>query len=211
MTFLWRFLKNLFLAVLAFCLLLLLLFIFRIPILRSIGNQLIDEGNMEPVEALFVLSGDPWDRGNEAVRLYKQGLAEKIICTGENVPRLFLIAGIQYPESQLTRMNIIAQGVPPNDVALLTKGTSTKEEADHILAYCIQNNIKKVAVVSTKFHTRRVQYAFGEKFRDAGIHLIIHGAPSSAYDENYWWRSEDGLIFVNNEYIKIGYYWLNSI
>ena len=28
--------------------------------------------------------------------------------------------------------------------------------------------------------------------------LIIHGSPSSRYDENYWWKSEQGLIMVNN-------------
>jgi len=203
--------KKLFFITLVFCLLVLLLFIFRSPILRAIGNALVCEDRMEPVEALFVLSGDPWDRGNEAVRLYKQGLAEKIICTGENIPRLFLIAGILYPESELTQMNIIAQGVPSTQVALLCKGTSTKEEADYILEYCLQHKIKKLAVVSTRFHTRRVQYAFRQKFRDAGLSLLIHGAPSSEYDESRWWHSEEGLIFVNNEYIKLIYYWIKKL
>ena len=205
-----RFLKKASLTAAACCLLLLLLFIFRVPILRFIGNQLICENKMEKVQAIFVLSGDPWDRGNEAVRLYKQGFAEKIICTGENVPRLFLIAGILYPESELTQMNIIAQGVPAKDVELLCKGTSTKEESDYILESCKHNGIKKLAVVSTKFHTWRIHNTFGKKFKDTGLQLIIHGAPSSAYEENFWWRSEDGMIFVNNEYIKLIYYRLKG-
>ncbi|HXH19014.1 MAG TPA: YdcF family protein [Chitinophagales bacterium] len=201
-----RFFRKLFFTAAGFGFMLLLLYIFRVSILRFIGNQLICEDKMEKVEALFVLSGDPWDRGNEAARLYKEGLAEKIICTGENVPRLFLIAGILYPESELTQMNIIAQGVPSKNVELLCKGTSTKEEADFILEYCLRHQIKKLAVVSTKFHTRRIQYTFRKQFKKAELQLIIHGAPSSEYDENYWWRNEEGLIFVNNEYIKIMYY-----
>jgi uncharacterized SAM-binding protein YcdF (DUF218 family) len=196
--------------ILALILLAVLFAVFHAPLLRFAGNMLICEDNMEKVPVLFVLSGDPWDRGNEAVQLYKQGLAEKIVCTGENIPRLFLIANIQYPESELTRMNIIAQGVPGDDVILLNKGTSTKEEADYILDYCRQNNIKKIAIVSTKFHTRRVKKTFSKKFREAGIELIIRGAPSSAYDESRWWQNEEGLIFVNNEYIKIMYYWLKG-
>lgn len=187
-----------------------LLVIFHGHLLRFAGNLLICEDNMEKVPALFVLSGDPWDRGNEAVRLFKKGFAEKIICTGENVPRLFLIADIQYPESELTKMNILSQGVPSEKVILLNKGTSTKEEAGHILEYCRQNNIKKLAVVSTKFHTRRIRNTFSKKFKEAGMELIIRGAPSSAYSEDRWWQNEDGLIFVNNEYIKIMYYWMKG-
>ena len=204
------FFKKIFLTVTVLCALLLLIFLLRAPLLRFAGNQLSCEDQLEKVEALFVLSGDPWDRGNEAVRIYKEGFADKIICTGENVPRLFLIADIQYPESELTRMNIIAQGVPQEDVILLSKGTSTKEEADYILEYCRRNNIKKPAVLSTKFHTRRIKNTFKSRFSEAGMELLIFGAPSSAYSESEWWKSEDGLIFVNNEHIKIFYYKLKG-
>ena len=205
-----RLLKALLVSFTICGILLLVLFLLRVPILRCIGNQLICEDKMEKVEAMFVLGGDPWDRGNEAVRLYKEGYAGKIICTGEIVPRLFLIAGIEYPESELTQMNIIAQGVPESNVELLCKGTSTKEESDYILDYCKEHHISNLAIISSKFHTRRIRHTFRKKFRDAGMQLIIHGAASSAYDEDFWWRSEEGLIFVNNEYIKLCYYWMKG-
>ena len=205
-----RFLKKTAIAAAGCCMLLLLLFLLRVPLLRFVGNQLIDEDEVEKTPAVFVLSGDAWDRGNEAIKLYKQGLAEKIICTGENVPRLFLIAGIPYPESELTQLHLLTNGIPAHDIELLCKGTSTKEEADYILEYCKQHDIKKLAIVSTRFHTRRIGNTFRKKFEDAGLQLIVHGAPSSAYNENEWWKSENGLIFVNNEYIKILYYWMKG-
>lgn len=202
--------KKLFGATAILLVLLLVFFLLHVPILRAFGNFLIKEDEMEKVPALFVLSGDAWDRGNEAVRLYKEGFAEKLICTGENVPRLFLITGIPYLESELTQFHMVANGVPAEKVELICKGTSTKEEADVILAYCQEHGIKKLAVVSTKFHTRRIRNTFRKKFEDAGMQLIIRGAPSSAYNETEWWKNEDGLIFVNNEYIKITYYWLKG-
>ena len=205
-----RFFKKTAIAAAGCCMLLLLLFLFRVPLLRFVGNQLIDEDEVEKTPAVFVLSGDAWDRGNEAIKLYKQGFAEKIICTGENVPRLFLIAGIPYPESELTQLHLLANGIPARDIELLCKGTSTKEEADYILEYCKQRDIKKLAIISTRFHTRRIGNTFRKKFEEAGLELIICGAPSSAYDENEWWKSENGLIFVNNEYIKILYYWMKG-
>lgn len=184
--------------------------IFRTPLLQGVGNFLVYENPMEPVQAVFVLSGDAWDRGNEAAKLYKDGLTNHIICTGENVPRLFLIAKIEYLESELTKMHLLSLGIPEDKIILLKKGTSTREESDYILDYCLQNNLKKVAVLSTKFHTRRIKRTFVGKFKKNNIELIIRGAPSTGYDEDYWWHGENGLIFVNNEYIKIMYYWLKS-
>ncbi|GIV34915.1 MAG: hypothetical protein KatS3mg031_2450 [Chitinophagales bacterium] len=182
----------------------------RYPILRAAGNYLICEDPLEHAPALFILSGDPWDRGNEAIRLYKSGYAEKIICTGENVPTLFKIAGIDYAESELTWMHLLASGVAAEDAELLCLGTSTREEAEHILHYCREHNVKKAIIVSSLFHTRRMRNTFRKVFQNTGIHLIIRGAPSSVYDENRWWEKEEGLIFVNNEYIKIIYYRLKG-
>lgn len=205
-----RFLKKTAIVVTTCCALLFVLVLFHAPLLRKAGNYLIDEDPLKKTPVMFILSGDAWDRGNEAVKLYKQGFTQKIVCTGENVPRLFLIAGIPFPESELTQLHLLANGIPASAIELLCKGTSTKEEADYILDYCRQHGLNRVAIVSTKFHTRRIGNTFRKKFNEAGIQLIIHGAPSSGYDENEWWKSENGLIFVNNEYIKILYYWFKG-
>jgi len=36
----------------------------------------------------------------------------------------------------------------------------------------------------------------------------VQAAPSSEYDVNAWWNSEQGLLMVNNEYVKTLYYLL---
>lgn len=198
--------KSIFLVAVLLAGVLIVSVVFHAPILRLAGNYLIDEDVPEKTPVLFILSGDAWDRGNEAARLYKSGFAGKLICTGGNVPRLFLIAGVSSLESELTQRHLIANGVPSRDIELLCMGTSTKEEADYILSYCKQQHIKKLGIVSSKFHTRRIANTFRKQFEAAGLQLRIYGAPSSAYNENEWWKSENGLIFVNNEYIKILYY-----
>jgi hypothetical protein len=53
-----------------------------------------------------------------------------------------------------------------------------------------------------------VNNVFRSLLEDAGIQVLIRGAPSSLYDESLWWESETGLIMVNNEYVKLGYYFL---
>jgi hypothetical protein len=53
-----------------------------------------------------------------------------------------------------------------------------------------------------------VRRHFEDRFRRAGIQLILTGAQDTGYHPGNWWQREDGLIFVNNEIIKLLYYFL---
>jgi uncharacterized SAM-binding protein YcdF (DUF218 family) len=184
---------------------LVLLFLFRYPILRGMGNYLTyAEEATHPIGTLFVLSGGGLDRGAEAAKLYHSVSVDKIICTGENFsPDLLVFSNDSVVESTLTKIRLTNLGVPDSIIHLIVKGTSTIEESEVILEYCLTNQLKDCYVLSSNFHTRRVKYAFGEKFKKNGIRLHILGAPSSYFDESKWWTSETGLIGVNNEYIKL--------
>jgi uncharacterized SAM-binding protein YcdF (DUF218 family) len=192
-----------------FILLLAMLYAMRRPIMRGFGNILIEEHTFEPCEALFVLSGNPDSRAKEAANLFKKGAAPKIICTGESVPELFEAMKLNVRECELSQIKLIEYGIAETAIELLPIGTSTREEADAIQAYCQNHNIKKAMVISDRFHTRRICYAFQEQFEKAGISLIVRGAPSLSYSESMWWAKENGLIMVNNEYIKLLYYWMH--
>jgi uncharacterized SAM-binding protein YcdF (DUF218 family) len=193
-----------------FLVLLLLLLLFRFPILRGIGSFLnVATKAPEKIETLFVLSGGGLDRGAEAARLFHDISIEKIICTGENYsPDLLVFSNDSVVESTLTKMRMVNMGVPDSIVHLLVKGTSTIEESEVILKYCLTNQIKYCYVLSSNFHTRRVKFALSKKFKKNDIQLKVLGAPSTFYDETKWWASEEGLISVNNEYIKLLVYWI---
>lgn len=181
---------------------------FRDPILRSFSSVLMDEDELAKAEALIVLSGGGYDRGNEAVNIYRAGWTNKIICTGGNPELSFRIIGIDTLESDLTVMNLQRQGVPDSVIVLIREGTSTIEESVVILAYCRQQKIKKIIILSSKIHCRRVRSVFADKFEKANIQIIYRGAKSSIYDELNWWKKEEGLIAINNEWMKTFYYWL---
>jgi uncharacterized SAM-binding protein YcdF (DUF218 family) len=185
-----------------------LMFVVRRPIMRVFGNYLIQEDELSQCEALFVLSGNPKDRAMESARLLKAGYAPKIVCTGESVHRILLVVGDSTDEADLSRMELLDAGIPENQIEVLHIGTSTREESEAILAYCKIKGLKKIMVVSDKFHTNRIDYAFRNVFEDAGIQLVLRGCPSTAYSESNWWANEEGLIMVNNEYIKLMYYYI---
>ncbi|MGB1247236.1 MAG: YdcF family protein [Chitinophagales bacterium] len=175
-------------------------------ILSAAGNFLVYQDEINHVEYAFVLSGQAYDRGDEAINLYMDEKIEKIICTGENMPSDIKSLGLNYLESDLTAMRILEQMEDSSIVSILPKGTSTREEAEAIMSYCMANKITECVIVSSLFHTRRVKNVFQKDFAKAGISVYIHGAPSSSYEEEKWWKSEYGLIAVNNEYLKLLYY-----
>ena len=186
-----------------------LLYFFRHPLMRCVGNYLIEEDELQRTEALFVLSGNAESRAKESAKLLRSAYAPLAICTGEVVPDLFKEVGIEMNEAELSRSKLLTVGIANEKIRLLPIGTSTREEADAILAYCKDNRIRKIMVVSDKFHTNRINYAFRDKFENAGIDLILRGAPAINYSEDFWWANESGLLMVNNEYVKLFYYWIN--
>jgi uncharacterized SAM-binding protein YcdF (DUF218 family) len=184
-----------------------LAYTFRTPVLRWFATSLIVEDPLQKVDALVVLSGGGYDRGNEAVKIIHAGYVNKVICTGGNPVIELRVFGIDTLESDMTVANLRRLGIPDSIIETLHNGTSTKEEAEMIAQYCSQHQFKKIMVLSSKLHTHRVWDVFKGKLKKQGIEVIVRGAPSSRFDELTWWQDEEGLIAVNNEWIKRFYYW----
>ena len=184
-----------------------IIYVFRVPELRWFATSLIVEDPLEKVDAIVVLSGGGYDRGNEAVKILKAGYSNQVICTGGNPVIELKVLGIDTLESDMTAANLRRQGIPDSMITELRDGTSTKEESDIVADYCVQHQIKKLMILSSKLHTHRVQEVFRGKLKKRGIELVVRGAYNSRYNELEWWHSEDGLIAVNNEWLKRIYYW----
>jgi len=187
----------------------LLLFLFRYPILRGLGNWLISEDDPQKVELVVVLGGSSFDRATKAAELYRKGYATQFITTGQHVSGALEVLELDYTEADLSKIQMVKEGVPEANIYALEAGTSTREEADLLLNYCIENNIASIAIVSDKFHLRRVRYSFSDDFEEANIAFYCIGAKSSQYDESRWWQAERGLLMVSREYMKLVYYMIS--
>ena len=177
--------------------------------MKGVGGYLISEDKLQKADVIFVLGGSSFERGNEAAKLFIDGYAPEIICLGKNSPSIFGAINKDYTESEIARINIIKNhDINKRHVKLLKIGTSTKEESVAIADYCRKNKLERIIIISSKFHTRRVRGVFEPLFEDLTTQLIIHGTPSLLYNENEWWMYEQGLLMVNNEYVKLVYYWI---
>ncbi len=180
----------------------------RKPLMLAVGSYLIQEDELQQCEAIFMLSGNPEARAAEVAKLLKSAYAPKVVCTGANIPDLFLAFDMNITEAELSVRKLEDEGVRKNQIEIVPAGTSTREESGVVLEYCRMMGLKKVMVVSDRFHTNRIDYAFRSDFEKAGIELVLRGAPAIAYSENMWWANEHGLLMVNNEYVKLFYYFL---
>lgn len=187
-------------------LLCILLYLFRVPILRGFGDFLIAEDPPGEGDLVFVLGGNSVDRGKKAAELYQDGRVPEVVCLGANVPSVLKAFGMDSCEASISARIVERNGVPGEDVRRLKKGTSTLEEAHASFRYCQDKGVDTAIVVSDKFHLRRVRYVFEPLFDASDTHILFRGASSSLYDESEWWRSEAGMIMVNNEYMKLLYY-----
>jgi hypothetical protein len=116
------------------------------------------------------------------------------------------VEGIERTEAEQTRMVALRAGVPDTMAIAIKRGTSTYEECGVILSDALRAGHDTVMILSSRFHMRRIAYVFRQRFQEKGITVVLHGAPNSDYDEDRWWESEEGLLMVNNEYVKLVYY-----
>lgn len=183
-----------------------LLFSFRNPILRGIGHYLLAADELTKTDAVFVLGGNSYERGLEGAAVYAQFPGTPIIATGANIPMQLLAFDTTLTEAELSRMLLMKKGVPDSLAIAFKTGTSTREEAESILPYCREHGYTTITVISSAFHLRRVKSVFKSVFEDSGIEVRLHGAKSKDFDPNEWWKHEEGLITVNNELMKMIYY-----
>lgn len=178
----------------------------RIDILRGIGGFLIREDAPLHADRMYVLGGAPVERAIAAERLYRQGLAPRVVFTGVNTPDALRLFGVKASEAAMSERMALLAGLPAERAERLEQGTSTWEEAQAVRDHARANGCDTVLVVTTEFHTRRVGNVFRKVLAPEGIVVLVRAAPSARYDPAHWWQSEDGLLMVNNEYVKLLYY-----
>jgi vancomycin permeability regulator SanA len=185
-----------------------LLFYFGwIPFLKSSAKFLIEEDSEQSCQVAFVLSGNSIDRGKKAVELFKEGKIKKIVCPGGNLHPLFEAMGFHFLESEVTKKAMVKMGIPDSCIELVPFGTSTREEVSLIMDYCHKHQRDTAMIISSEFHTRRIHYSLKKSYAKQGIHFWVVGAPDQKIRYWNWWQDENGLIMINNEWIKLLYYY----
>lgn len=202
--------KRTILLLLALLLTCVLLILAGQPILTGIANGLVTVNSpLQKADLIFVLNGDYNTRPFYASELYHQGLAPLIlIAQAESSPAEQL--GLEENPTSIAVNVMLKQGVPPEAIQVLNEGqpvTSTFDEARVLRTYIETHQVKSVILLTSLFHTRRARWVVAKELNGLPVSLQVAGAPHATFNARNWWSTEDGLIYINNEYIKLFYYW----
>jgi len=175
------------------------LYLFRAPLLVKVSELLIENHPPEETELLLILGGDVTTTVDYAVSIYSKVQ-----------PRLILISPVRRANEAVGRL-ANKHRLATDKILILPSPrtvTSTYEEALALENYRQQNPIQSVTIITAAFHTGRAYWTF-RTILPKEVEIRMAGAPEEGFSKSNWWRTEGGLIKVNNEFLKWAYYWWN--
>lgn len=172
------------------------------------GRFLVVDEPLQRGDAIVVLAGEQVIRWLEAVDLYHEGYASKILLSpGYEDPlgERLRARGIRFPKgADIQRDAMVQLGVPADAIEVLPGVyDSTADEAAGTRRIAEDRGWKRLIVVTSKFHTRRTAFTFRRELRDTGIAVVVRGSRHDDFSTSGWWKRRSDLRNVTWELQKL--------
>jgi uncharacterized SAM-binding protein YcdF (DUF218 family) len=177
--------------------------------IRGAGSYLVVADRLERSDAIFVLAGTGPTRLVEAASLYRRGLAPVVVLSlpPDTVRVARELAGEPAPQERALRA-LVHAGVPRPAIARLDRVVeNTDEELGVDFDYARAQGFRRVILVTSPQHTRRVRMIWDARFQTA-LPALVHPTPFDEFDAARWWRSSRSLEKVFHELGGIVHFWL---
>jgi uncharacterized SAM-binding protein YcdF (DUF218 family) len=173
-------------------------------ILEGVGRFLIIQDKLSPSDVILVLAGDAnGERVAEGVKLYKAGLAKKMLVSGG--PLAWNLTSAEWMKRQA-----VAMGVPAGDILLQDRSRSTLEDIAYSLPVIKEKGFKSVILVTSPYHTRRSKRVFRKMGAGSGVSVSVYPAQNSDFKLDRWWLRHEDTSHVVWEYVAMVYYFLKG-
>ena len=170
------------------------------------GRLLHHQDELAHADLIMVLAGERIERWLEAVDLYKEGWAPRIVLSPGPAGRLDVVLqarGVSYPrEGDLARDAMVALGVPVDAVTVLPDGVDNTAQEAAALRQRSGPELRRVIVVTSSYHTRRTQFAFRRAFHGTPVTILVRGSRYSQANPARWWQRRADIRFVMSELPK---------
>jgi uncharacterized SAM-binding protein YcdF (DUF218 family) len=158
-------------------------------------------------DLIVVLAGSRLDRWLEALDLYKEGWAPKIVVSSGPVSPLegpLRERGLRYPrEGDLARDAMVSLGLPEDAVTVMPNGVdNTAAEAAMLRRMLPPGSVRRVIVVTSAYHVRRAGYAFRREFKGTGVEIVMRGSRYTLAKPARWWTQRGDIRYVLTEVPK---------
>jgi uncharacterized SAM-binding protein YcdF (DUF218 family) len=200
----WR--RRLAVAVLAAGFLGTVAFLFRAPLLTGLARAWMVHEPAAEADAILILGGGLENRPFAAAQLYRAGIAPRILYLNVQ-PGPVEELGLALSEAEQTRRILLKQGVPETALTPIGDGVaSTYDEARALREWLGSNDAKRIIIPTDVFHTRRVRWIFNKYGGRADVSLHVVAIDPVRYNATNWWQREEGVIALQNEWLKTVYY-----
>jgi len=155
-----------------------------------------DKQGCQAADAIVAVSGgDTPARTEEAVRLYKNGWAPKLVFSGAALDKT------GPSNAEVMRAQALGAGVPASAILTEEYSETTRENAENTEDILNDSNTSSVILVTSGYHQRRAGLEFAA--RVDGIEVRNHPVASDKQWSFWWWLTPGGWFLSIGEFIKI--------
>ena len=147
---------------------------------------IVDNDCLTPSDAIILLEGDGFDRFRQAVSLYKQGMAPKIVFSGNIVDYDYG----SYPFSEILPL-MLKEGMPEQDIIHEDKSLNTREQAVEVVRMAQEYGWKKLILVASHEHQYRAYLTFLREVLDTKSGITLYNAPARNLK---WFEDKDDAL-----------------
>jgi uncharacterized SAM-binding protein YcdF (DUF218 family) len=175
---------------------------------RNAGRFLVVDLPPEAADAIVVLAGARAERWLEAVDLYRENVAPRIVLSPgilETAEVRVREMGVRFPaEAELAKDAMAQIGVPAAAIIVLAGPVdNTADEAVQVRAIASLRGWTRLIVVTSKYHSRRARYAFERELEDTAITVRVRGSRYDVVHPDRWWQHRSEKRFVISELQKL--------
>lgn len=164
--------------------------------LANCGGRPSGIGDCRPADAIVAVSGgDTMARTKEAITLYKNGWAPKLIFSGAAQDK----SGPS--NAAVMRSEARRAGVPEDDIVIEEYSETTKENAERTQSIFDRDEISSVILVTSAYHQRRAGLEFNK--RSANVDVRNHPVSRDNQWSSLWWLTPTGWYLALGEFVKI--------
>jgi len=167
--------------------------------LPALGTWLVVAEPLVPSDAIFVLEGRTPSREVEAAALYHRRLAPIVGVSRARDPQELPRRLARLPPIQdLAHLVLTNTGVPASAIVRLdAEVQNTKEELEVIDGLAHRHRFRRIILVTSPSHTRRVRILWDARGSD--IEARVHPTSYETFDALRWWRSRHGIEAMIHE------------
>jgi len=159
---------------------------------REVFIAIVNNDIIEPSDAIILLEGDGLNRYLEAVRLYNNNTANKIVFSGGITDYEYG----SYPFGDIFP-HLLQSGIPKDKIIHESKSLNTREQAIEIIKLSLVNKWRRLVLVASHEHQYRAYLTFLHEIITTKSDIVLYNAP--VHNLSWFKESEWGIRYKRLE------------